>query len=109
MNRISTHEISQTKAPTKEVKKKRKTTLKRTRKAVFARLNKCMKKRRPRICGMRDGTANVMEMNGCQFKDKSGFIVNHAGMLICGGKMTTRKKDFPTQETTAKAEVIEDE
>lgn len=63
-----------------------------------------MKQRRLHNCGMRDGTANDIEMNGQLRVNNSGWIVNHAGLRICRGKMATRKKkdgDFPTLSATS--------
>lgn len=53
---------------------------------------------------MRDGTSNDIEMNGQRKVNNSGWIVNHAGMIICRGKVATRKRkeeDFPTLSATS--------
>ena len=66
-----------------------------------------MRKRRVYICGPRDGIEDTTEMNGLRRNamraNNFGWIVNHAGMVICRGKMATRKKadtDFPTSTVT---------
>jgi hypothetical protein len=48
---------------------------------------------------MRDGRVDDWLMNGCQFKNLSGFVVSHSGMILCGGKLPTAQHnevDFPT-------------
>lgn len=43
-----------------------------------------------KVTGLRDGTPNDLEWNGCTLKSNQGWVVNHAGMRITRGKMVTK-------------------